>query len=102
MASGQLPSKENCPPVGVGVSIKIRVSFMVGGNQTISRSKIAPWLALGFVLVLVLGLGGNFVGGNCPRTCNNSYKNFKKIFRGLFETIFFSTFHSALCIIFIS
>ena len=30
--------------------------------------KIAPQLQLGFELRLVLGLGANFLGGNCPRT----------------------------------
>ena len=27
--SGQLPPEENCPPVRVGVSVKVRVSFRV-------------------------------------------------------------------------
>ena len=28
--SGQLPPEENCPPVSIGVWVKIRVSFRVG------------------------------------------------------------------------
>ena len=27
--SGQLPPEENCPPVRVGISVKVRVSFRV-------------------------------------------------------------------------
>ena len=63
--SGQLlpPPEENCPPVRVGVCVKVRVNFRVGGNQT-----IAPQLGFGFGLGLVLGLGAIFLGGICPRT----------------------------------
>ena len=36
--------------------------------------EIAPWLGLGFGLgsglILVLGVGSIFIGGNCPRTEN--------------------------------
>ena len=47
----------------VGVCVKVRVNFRVGGNQT-----IAPQLGFGFGLGLVLGLGAIFLGGICPRT----------------------------------
>ena len=40
--SGELPPEENCPPVRVGVWIKVRVSFRVGGNQTIAPKENSP------------------------------------------------------------
>ena len=60
--SGQLPPKKNCPPVRVGVWIKVRVGFGVGGNQTIAPREIAPgwirvWLRISF------GVAGNFLRG---------------------------------------
>ena len=36
------PPKESCPSVRVGVWIKIRVSFRVGNNQTISPKENCP------------------------------------------------------------
>ena len=32
MVSGQLPPEENCAPFRVGDSVKVRVSFRVGGQ----------------------------------------------------------------------
>ena len=65
--SGQLPPEENCPPpVRVGVLVKARVSFRIGGGgqtDNYPRRKIAPCLELGFGLGLVLGLGDNFPWG---------------------------------------
>ena len=40
--SGQLPPEENCPPVRVGVSVKVRVSFRVGGKPGNSPGEILP------------------------------------------------------------
>ena len=40
--SGQLPHEENCPPVRVGVWVKVRVSFRIGGNQTITPKENCP------------------------------------------------------------
>ena len=61
LISGQLPPEENCPPGRVGVLVKARVIFRVGGaTRQVSQRKIASWLGLGFGLELVLGLGGNF------------------------------------------
>ena len=37
MISGQLPPEENCPPVKVGLSFKVRVSFRVRGGQPNNR-----------------------------------------------------------------
>ena len=51
------------PPVRVGVSVKVRVSFRVGDNQTFAPEKNDLWLGLGFGLGLVLGLGDNFPRG---------------------------------------
>ena len=59
--SGQLLPEENWPPIRVGVWVKVRVSFRVGGNQTIALEKKYLRLALGFGLGIVLGLGGNFL-----------------------------------------
>ena len=49
------------PPVIVGVWVKVRVSFRVGGNQTIVPEENCPRLGLGFGLGLVLGLGAIFL-----------------------------------------
>ena len=71
--------EKNCPPVRVEVSVKVRVSFRVGGaTRQLPRRKIAPWLGLGFGLWLILGLGGNF-----PRT----------FWRCSIKKLFSKTFH---------
>ena len=61
--------------------IKVRVSFRVGGggggvggNQTIVAEENCPWL--GFVLGLVLALGGAiFLGGNYSRKFPEIFKH---------------------------
>ena len=64
MVSGQLPPEENSPLVRVGVWVKVRVSFRVGGgNHTIAPEEPFPRLRLGFGLGLVLRLGDNFPRG---------------------------------------
>ena len=41
--SGQLLPKENCPPVRVGVLVKVRVIFRVGGQpDNCLRRKLPP------------------------------------------------------------
>ena len=61
--SGQLSPKENCPPVRVGVLVKVRVSFRVGGNQTIAPEEnclpasVRSWVRVSF------GVGGQFSSG---------------------------------------
>ena len=40
----QLPPVENCPPVRVGVWVKVRVSFRVGGN--FPRGQLYYWINL--------------------------------------------------------
>ena len=55
---------ENCPPVRVGVWVKLRVSFRFGGQpDNCQRGKLPPRLWLLFGLRLVLGLGGQFSSG---------------------------------------
>ena len=61
MVSGQLPPDENCPPVRVGVWVKVRVTFRGGGQpDNCSRRKLPPQLGLEFRLGLILELVGNF------------------------------------------
>ena len=49
--SGQLPLKENCLPVRVGVWVKVRISFGVGCNQTIALEEKCPQLVLGAIVL---------------------------------------------------
>ena len=43
LISGQLPPEENCPPVRVGVLVKARVIFRVGGQRDkCPRGKLPP------------------------------------------------------------
>ena len=64
MVSGQLPPEENSPLVRVGVWVKVRVSFRVGGGQpyNCSRRTFSPvtarvWLRVSFKV------GGQFSSG---------------------------------------
>ena len=76
---------DNCPPVRVGVSVKVRVIFRVGGQlDNCPGRRLPPWLELGFELGLVLGLGAILLGGNCSRTlmsllCLYSLKALEKL-----------------------
>ena len=66
MVSGQLPPDENCPQVRVGVWVKVRVTFRVGGQpDNCPRRKLLPppRLGLEFWLGLILGMVGNFTRG---------------------------------------
>ena len=78
--SGQLSPEENCSPFMVGIWVKVKVSFRVGGGvqpDDRPRGKLTPRWELGFALVL--GLVAIFLGGNCPRTIllhNNDCKTF--------------------------
>ena len=43
MVSGQLPPEENCPAVRIGVWVKVKVSFRVGGKpDNCPREKQPP------------------------------------------------------------
>ena len=56
---GKLPPH----PVMVGAWVKVRVSFRVGGNQTIAPEENCLSVRVSF------GVGGGiFLEGNCPRT----------------------------------
>ena len=65
------PSEENCPPVGVRVWFRVRVSFKVGGAI--------------------------FHGGNCPRTKQNMWFYKKSKFHFLLIEIEKKAFASKLC-----
>ena len=61
-----MPSEEKCFAVRIGVLVKVRVSWGVGGGRggggetrQLSPKRIVPQLGLWFGLDLVLGLGGN-------------------------------------------
>ena len=58
LVSGQLAPEENCPPVRVGVSVKFRVSYRVGGKQTITSEDNSPMIRVR----VSFGVGG----GNFP------------------------------------
>ena len=62
MVSGQLPPEENCPPVRVGVSVKVRVSFRVGGQpENCPREKLPPGQGQGLAQVQFWGWGAIFL-----------------------------------------
>ena len=64
-----MPSEENCPPVRVGVLVKVRVSFRVGGNQTIAPEENCPLVRVRILVRVSFGTAGKFsLGSNCPRT----------------------------------
>ena len=67
MVSGQLPPRKIAPPpptVRVGLWVKVRVSFRVGGTtRQLPPRKIVLQLGLGLALGLVLRLGSNFLQG---------------------------------------
>ena len=61
------PPKENCPPVRVGLWFKVRNSFRVGDNQTITPEENCPpgrvrvWLRISF------GIGSSFPRVQLPQ-----------------------------------
>ena len=60
MVSGQLPPDENCPPVRVGVWVKVRVTFRVGGQpDNCSRRKLPP-VRFRVSVRVNFGVGGKF------------------------------------------
>ena len=61
--SRQLPHNENCPLVRVGIWVKVRVSFSVGGEQTIASEKIFPTVRVRVWLRVSFGIGRQFSSG---------------------------------------
>ena len=53
-----MPCEENCPPVRVGVLVKVRVSFRVGGNQTIVPEENCPLVWVRILVTVSFGTGG--------------------------------------------
>ena len=67
LLSGQLPPEENCPPLRVGVSVKVRISFRVEGQpENCPGEKLTPGQGQGSGQFW--GWGAIFFGGNYPRT----------------------------------
>ena len=60
MVSGQLSPEENCPLVRVGVWVKVRVSFRVGGDQTIALDKSCPPVRARVWVRVSFGVGRQF------------------------------------------
>ena len=61
--SGQLAPEENCPPVRIGIWVKVRVSFRVGGKQTTAPEENFPPVRVRFWLRVSFGVGGLFPSG---------------------------------------
>ena len=60
---GQLPSEEKCSAVRIGVLIKVKVSFRVGGggeNQTTVPEENSPSVRVIVWTRVSFGVGGNF------------------------------------------
>ena len=67
MVFGQLPPEENCSPVRVGVWVKVRFSFRVGGLEQLGSRTIAPEENCPLVRVRACLRVSFAVGGNFPR-----------------------------------
>ena len=74
LISGQLPPEENCPPVRVGVLVKARVIFRVGGGNETSVPeencllvRVRVWVRASF------GAGGQFSSGAIFLEPNQSF-----------------------------
>ena len=63
--SGQLPPRKIAPRLGIGVWVKVRVSFRVGGNQTIAIVENWPLVRVRVWVRVSFGVGGR--GGKFPR-----------------------------------
>ena len=75
--SRQLPHNENCPLVRVGIWLKVRVSFSVGGEQTIASEKFFPTVRVRVWLRVSFGIGRQFslttLGCRKGRVCIGVY-----------------------------
>ena len=64
-----MPCEENYLLVRIGVWVKVRVSFRVGGNQTIApEENCAPVRVRGWLRVSFGVRGAIFLRSICPRT----------------------------------
>ena len=64
--SGQLPPEENCPPpVRVGVLVKARISFRIGGgaNRQLPPEENCPMFGVRVWVRVSSGVGGQFSMG---------------------------------------
>ena len=55
-----MPPEGNCSPVRVGVSVKVRVSFRVGVNQTIAPEENCPLFRVRVWIRISFDVGGQF------------------------------------------
>ena len=53
-----MPPEENCPPVRIGVWVKVRVIFRIGGNQTFAPEEKSPLVRVSFWVRVSFGVGG--------------------------------------------
>ena len=64
MVSGQFPPEKNFSPVGIGVWVKVRVSFRVGGQpDNCSQGKQPPPVRVRVWVRVSFGVGGQFFSG---------------------------------------
>ena len=82
-----MPIEEKCPPVRVGVWLKFRVSFRVGGQSDNCPRENRPVIRLRVRVRISFGVGGRgiFLEGNCPRT-ESKYR--REINHSLTENLF--------------
>ena len=58
-----MPPEGNCSPVRVRVSVKVRVSFRVGVNQTIAPEENCPLFRVRVWVRISFGVRGQFSSG---------------------------------------
>ena len=64
MVSRQLPPDKNCPTVRVGVWVKVRATFRVGGQpDNCPRRKLPPQVRFRVQVRVNFGVGGQFSSG---------------------------------------
>ena len=73
---GQLPPEKNCPPIRVGVWVKVRVTFRVWEQPgNCPRGKLSPGQGYDLSQGQLWGWGAIFLGSNCPRTVFSQFGN---------------------------
>ena len=76
-----MPHQENCPLVRVGIWVKVRVSFRVGGNQIIFPVENCPPVRVRVLVGVIFGVGGEFSSGAivlepCLKMCRKNYVDY--------------------------